>query len=157
MIPFQKETVAVRRKLWTAPPGTGISTHGRVVPDGEELFRYAWILVYRNGSSLFQYHQVGEHLIQEAFADAQKVGIKHVLVFDLHASIEQPIAVLNIPEDAEADILYNNRIDVAGDRILGRRIYTFGWLIPGQTACEYFHIDPSTNPPRIMRSKRRML
>jgi hypothetical protein len=141
------------RPLWPARIDDPLLHHAaRLVGPDEEVYRFAWMLVYRGGKIHRQYERIGEALFQNRFAFSETHGVERILIYDLERP-EQALAFVTVPEDGEADVLYNCTFDpVAGTT---HRVYTFGWRIP--SSCYYLYIDPAQAPPRIWDGRKRIL
>jgi hypothetical protein len=126
----------------------------RVVPQGEELYRFAWRLEYRNGCTVAQYERSGDVLIQAAFGKLERRGIRRVEIYDLEQHPEDVLAWVDVPEEAEVDIVYHCEFDPVSRTT--HRVSTFGWFT--RTSKYYMHFDPGTetSPPRIFDSASRM-
>lgn len=151
-IPFQRGSLFEGApKVTVANPLAETDLSRRIVPDGEPLYRFAWELHYRSGLIRRQYERLGEHVVQTYFARVDPAGVREIVVVDLHRQA-QILMRIGLPEPAHADILYANGFALESPVI--ERIYTFGWFVPGTTACQYYHVNPQ-DPGRIAANNRR--
>lgn len=158
-----------------APADPLLDQTRRIWSHRDLFYRFNWIIAYRSGEIRQQYERRGETIFQTLFAKIPHRGISRILVLDLI----HPILAFDVPEEAEADILYDVRFS---DPAKPHRIFVFGFRYPcpfcvgsrmiGDETCikcrgtgldltcpppSYWHIDPSTEPPRTLWNRSRII
>lgn len=124
----------------------------RLVAEGEDLYRFHWQIVYRDGREKWQYEQHVGALVQNLFAKLDNIEyIDEVRVYDFLGSMDTPCLVYKNPDGAVPDILYNGGLRVNEQRQL--LAYTFGWKMIDGSDCWYIHFYPSLNPVRVWQDK----
>jgi hypothetical protein len=154
MDPIELLDEAPRLVAPKAPSALLLDGSRRVWARGDQLFRFAWELHYRDGSTRTQYEREGDTVFQTLFARIPHEGVREILIEDLAPSGFK-LRFL-VPEGALADILYNCSIEMpSGKR---SRIYTFGWSSSDGLAGRYLHLrlGPS-GEPQVQVNERRIL
>jgi len=116
----------------------------RVVSAEDEIWRFIWTLIYRDGRKVEQYRTSSGQVIQTLFGLQDSKGISMVYVHDIEGSRIHPIVVFRVPEDGEVDILLNRKIEQnKRTGVFGpiQTLYTFGWKSPSRSL--YFNVLPT--------------
>jgi len=136
-------------------PNTRPVDEARRIVTRDKIFRYWWELRYRDGDFRNQYEMLGSAIIQTMFGRVDPQGVQKIIVRDAF-NMRRVVIDLDVPEGAEAVIILNRSMEADSGVIT--TIQTFGWRFPGEhKRCLYIHLDPRTDPPRVMNSKRRLL
>lgn len=126
----------------------------RLVTDEWDLQRFFWVLDYEDGTVRQQYEKIGDQIYRTLFGRLPSFGVHLLRVVDIFNLNGPPILKMFVPQGAEVDILDNCEMDVNLQKI--KRIHTFGWRHWNGEPGEYFHLDPSTNPPRFKTTRNRI-
>lgn len=139
------------RRLFTRSEDPILEMAARVVPHGEPLYQFAWILEYRSGRYVQQYQHAGDVVVQTAFGRLDRTGVRRIWVYDLERSAEEHLFWIDVPEDGAVDVHYTCYFDPI-ERVT-ERVSTFGWYTV--SASYYWHCDARVDPPRIWDSMER--
>ena len=129
----------------------------RRLVEEDEVDRYYWEVHWADGRKRVQYEFTGDGMIfQTLFGKLADVsGIREIRVYDLFRSQADFVFRVTVPEGFVADILLNRSMNMSTGRT--KTIQSYGYRRAGSDVGFYVHFDPDTEPPSIMKSKRRTL
>lgn len=121
-----------------------------LVEPGFTKNRFAWEVIYRHGEIRRQYERWGEHLFCTRWPMCPQGNVRMVNVYDsFKVEIDYPVLRFEVPEDATCKFFMTCGFSLGGLCLIDR-IYSFGWISTDGRRKKFHHINPSTDPPRLL-------